>query len=373
MDLITLLQQFQDNNGYERIARNPRAQFGRRSRSYLGATILPERNAPANAYREDDIRYRTVIANLSTRYSPSQKKGGDIVGSFLVELAESDIAREFTGQMYDALLAHLQRNASMEAMASFTNWLDTTVNLAMVELLEQWRWQAIVYGVIEATGDNKLSETIYYADPAGHRAVVTDAWSDNSVDPFKDIQTMVNLLAGKGYTVNRIITTRDVLATMSANDHIKTRCGVAVVNLSGSIVSAAGHASLRAINGALQADGLPAMELYDLQYRTQVGTGFFLERGTMVFLATTGRMEDIDFGDETQTIYDTLGYTAIGRGVGQASQGRVLRAEAKMDKPPRIEAEGWQTALPVITEPEAIAVLRYINGVSVAIPGGGGK
>jgi hypothetical protein len=56
-----------------------------------------------------------------------------------------------------------------------------------------------------------------------------------------------------------------------------------------------------------------------------------------------------------------LGYTAIGRGAGQASNGRVIRAEAFDNKPPRIEAEGWQTALPVITEPEALAVISSIS------------
>ncbi|MBE2223852.1 MAG: major capsid protein [Anaerolineae bacterium] len=361
MDLITLLRQFSNESGYENIARNPLAQFGRRGRAYVGATLLPERPAPANAYREDNISYRTVIANLGTRYSAAQKKGGDLVGSFMVELAESDIAREFTGQMYDALLAHLQRNASMEAVASFTNWLDTTVNLALVELLEKWRWEAIVNGVIHATGDNKLSEDIVYADPVGHRVVAAAAWSNNATDPFEDINAMVQLLADKGYNVNRIITGRDVISIMAGNDKVKTRTGVAVVSATGQIMSAAGRASLENINGALQADGLPVIETYDLQYRTQEGTGFFLPRGTMTLACTTGRMEDVDLGDDTRTIYDTLGYTAIGRGAGQAGNGRVIRAEAFDNKPPRIEAEGWQTALPVITEPEALAVIKSIS------------
>lgn len=361
MDLVTLLNEINQTTGFERIARNPAAQFGRPQRRYIGAELLPERtNIPGNAYREENIQYRTVIANSGTRYSPAQKKGGDLVGSFLVELAESDISREFTGQQYDALLRILAGNRSMEALATITNWLDTTVNLALVELLEVQRWQAIVNAQVVRTGDNKLSEDIDYANPDGHRAAAVAAWSDDATDPFEDIFTKVDLLAGKGYNVNRIITRRSVVSIMSANAKVKTRVGVAVVNPSGQITSAAGRASMDAINGALQADGLPAIELYDLQYRTQTGTEFFLPSGTMVFACTTGRMEDIDLGDDTRTIYDTLGYTAVGRGVGQASNGRIIQAEAKTDKPPRIEAQGWQTALPVITEPEALAVISGI-------------
>ena len=360
MDLVTLLNEINQTTGFERIARNPAAQFGRPQRRYLGAELLPERTVPANAYREESVNYRTVIANSGTRYSPAQKKGGDLVGSFMVELAESDISREFTGQQLDVLMNLLQRNASMDAMASITNWLDTTVNLGLVELLEAQRWQAIVGASIERTGDNKLSETITYSNPAGHRVTAAAAWSDDANDPFEDIFTIVDLLAGKGYNVNRIITRRSVVSIMSANANVKTRVGVAVVNPSGQITSAAGRATMAAINGVLQDDGLPAIELYDQQYRTQTGTEFFLPAGTMVFACTTGRMEDIDLGDETRTIYDTLGYTAVGRGVGQSAPGRVLQAEAKTDKPPRIEAEGWQTALPVITEPEALAVISGI-------------
>ena len=45
----------------------------------------------------------------------------------------------------------------------------------------------------------------------------------------------------------------------------------------------------------------------------------------------------------------------------QAAPGRVIRSEAFESKPPRIEAEGWQTSLPVVTDPEAVAVIESIS------------
>jgi len=362
MDLYTLLQQFRDSDGFTQIAMNPAAQFGRRARRYLGAELLPERLVNENAYREDSIKYRTVLANAGTRYSPSQKKDGDIVGSMLVELGNSDIAREFSGRQYDALLRLLMNNASMDAMASITNWLDTAVNLALLEHNEKNRWEAIVSAQVALTGDNEYSETISYPNPSGHRAAQSAPWSTDSTDIFADIHAMADLLASKGYTVNRIITSRTVLAIMAGNNTVKTRVGVSVVNTSGQITSAAGRATQAAINGALQADGLPSIELYDLQYRTQTGTGYFLPRTVFVMVATTGQDEEIDLGDSEQVVMtDTLGYTAVGRAVGQSGPGRVIQAMPKVDKPPRIEAEGWQTSLPVITEPEAIGVITGIN------------
>lgn len=360
-DLLTLLRDFDAQDGYTRIARDPRAQFGTDARPYLGAQLLPEMNVEENAYREDSIKYRTVIANHGTRYSPAQKKAGDIVGSFLVELSHSDIAREFSGRQYDALLRILNNNASLEAMAQLTSWFDTTVNAALLEVNEKMRWDAIVTATVTLLGDNEYEEVVSYPDPADHRAAESASWSTDTTDIFEDIFAMADLLSGKGLTVSRIITSRAVLSIMAGNNTVKTRTGIAVVNTSGQITSAAGRATREAINGILQSDGLPPIELYDRQYRTQSGTEYFLPRDVMVLVATTGRDVEVDLGDTINFFGDTLGYTAIGRAVGQSAPGRVLFAEPKGDKPPRIEAQGWQTSLPVITEPEAIAVITDIT------------
>lgn len=360
-DLYTLINDMRRDGTLAAIARNGAAQFGRTGRSYVGATLLPERTVEDNAYREESVRYRTIMANDGTRYSPTQKKDGDIIGSFLVELGESDIAREFTSRHYDALIRYLNSNASMEAVATLTQWLDTTVNLALVEHNEKQRWQAIVSAAVTRVGDNEYAETVSYSNPSGHRVAQTAPWGTDTTDIFADIFTMADLLASKGYTVNRMITSRTVLAIMAGNNTVKTRTGIAVVNTSGQITSAAGRATMDAINGILQSDGLPPIELYDLQYRTQTGTAYFLPRDVFVLVGTTGQDETIDLGDSERFLENTLGYTAIGRAAGQSAPGRVVRMEAKEDKPPRIEAEGWQTSLPVILHPEAIGVISGIS------------
>jgi hypothetical protein len=361
MDIAALVASIMADGTVPTLASNPAAQFGVAPRAYLGATLLPERTVPENAYREDGIRYRTVIANSGTRYSPAQKKGADIIGSFLVELGNSDIAREFTSRDYDALIRMLMSRPTMDAAVTLTRWLDT-VNLGLVELNEKQRWDAIVDASVVRTGDNAYTETVTYSNPASHRAAAGGTWSSDAYDPFTDILAMADLLASKGYTVGRIITSRPIVSILSGNDKVKARTGVATINASGQITATAGRASLDAINAALSRDDLPPIETYNLQYRTQTGTGYFLKRDVFLMVATTGRDETLDMGDgEPLVVNDTLGYSAIGRAAGQAAPGRVLRAEAKQDKPPRIEAEAWQTSLPVVTEPEAITVIHTIT------------
>lgn len=358
LDIGTQLERMAADGTIARVARDPRAQFGTRTRRYIGAEILPERTVEENAYREDRIRFRTIIANAGDRYSPVQLKGGALVGGFDVRLWDSDIGSQLTSRDYDTLLKVLGRGASMEAVAQIVNFLDTTVTRALVEVNEMWRWQAIVDSEVQLRGDNGYEEDIAYADPSGHRAASAD-WTNNANDPFDDIYAMASLLASKGYRIRRIITSTNVASILAANTNVATRTNRITVNTSGQILGVNGRIALSDINTALAADELPAIEKYDLQYRTSTGSTRFMADDVMVFIGETDSEETLDLGDTTdrEVLPSTLGYTAIGRATGQAAPGRVVRAEHFEDRPPRIEAEGWQTSGVVITEPEAIAVL----------------
>jgi hypothetical protein len=369
MDLLTLVRQMMTDGTVQTIARNPLAQFGPPARQYLGATLLPERLVPLNAFRERNIRYRTVIANNGTRYSPAQKKDDNtIVGSMLVELAENDIAREFTGPDYDAFLELLMSRPTMEAVASLTRWLDVTVNRALLDLNEKQRWDAIVNASVVLSGDNGYTETVRYSNPSGHRVNAGGTWSSNSYDPYPDITAIVQKLTDKGYTVNRIITSRKVATILARNAYMQARAGARVIVTTGGNIQAQPSPliTLDQLNQVFLADGLPTMELYEAQYFDYAGAHRFLADTVMVFVATTGRDDTIVEtrfyeNGEVPILDNVLGYEAIGRPTGQAGPGRVILMEPKGNKPPRIEAEGWQTSLPVILEPEAIGIIKQIG------------
>ena len=361
-DIATLVRTLMADGTIRSIATNPRAQFGVLPRRYIGAELLPERTVTENAFREEDIRYRTVIANSGSRYSPAQKKGNELVGSFLVELGDNDIASELTARAYDTLIKVLGGGADMDAVAQITSWAERTLNLPLAELNEKHRWDAIVDASVVRTGDNAYSETVTYPNPSNHRAAAASQWSNDANDPFVDFYTMSDLLTGKGFTVSRIITSRPVVTILANNAKVQARTGLPVMNVGGTLGVSVSRASQDGINNALARDGLPMIETYDLQYRTQTGTGYFLKRDVVVFVCTTGRDETLDLGDDGEiTLADTLGYTAIGRAAGQATPGRVIRMESFTNKPPRVEGEAWETTLPVIQEPEAIAVVHTIT------------
>lgn len=367
MDLLSLIRQMQTDGTVQVIARNPLAQFGPPNRQYLGATLLPERLVPLNMFKERNIRYRTVIANNGTRYSPTQlKDDSSLVGEMRVELAHNDIARQFTAEDYDALLEMLATRPTMEATATLIRWLDTTVNRALLDLNEKQRWQAIVDASVVLSGDNGYTETVAYSNPSGHRVNAGGTWSNDAYDPYPDILAQVQLLADKGYTVSRMIAARKVATILARNDKMAARVGGRItVSTGGQLASAPRPLiSLADLNAVFNADGLPPIETYDAQYFDYGGAKRFLADTALVIVATTGRDETYTdaqyYAGDLPIVPDTLGYQAIGRAAGQPASGRVIRMEAKDDKPPRVEAEGWQTSLPVITEPEAIAVVKNI-------------
>lgn len=372
MEIAALLDQMQSDGTLHRIATDPAVQFGSGARRYIGAEILPERQVNVNMYREQKISYRTVVANHGNRYSPAQRKGSKFIGHFDVILSDSDIADEFTAQEYDTLLQMITPvvgpiDASVQGMAAvgqLARWMDRGINLPLVELNEKMRWQALVNKQVQCRGDNGFKEDINYPSFAD-LTITASNWIDPTIDPWDDIFKLQQAFAARGVTIKRIITSLQATAVMAKNAKVRARAGSITV-LSGNVTSLQGFATLAQMNAALTADGLPPMETYNLQYRTQTGSKYFLPPDNMVFIGGSDLDETIDLGEgQFETIEGTLGYMAVGRGVGQASPGRYLRMKAEDDKPPRVDGQGWQTSLPVLTEPELVGLIKTIPGIAV--------
>lgn len=366
MDIATLVKIFTDQALGQRVMNNPLTQFGTKARRYAGFTLMPERNVPENQYREEGIEFRSAIANAGTRYSPVQLKGGARVASFDVVLGNSDIGSQFDGRAYDSLMKMIrdfnpsQADVPLAVLGTLFDWMDKTLVRPLIDHNEKNIWDAIVDASVVLTGDNGYTETVTYSDPSGHRFSAADSWSDDTYDPMEDISAAVNLLSSKGYTVSRIVAGRPVIALLQQNAIMRQRAGVISI-MSGSVTGRPSTLDLTSLNTILARENLPAIEEYNLQYQTQASSDYFLKRDVMVFASTTGKDEIIDLGDdEPLVVENTLGYTAIGVPTGGTSSGRLSHLESFTNKPPRVVGEAWQTSLPVITEPEALVVIKDI-------------
>ena len=370
MEISQLLDQMQADGTLYRVANNPLVQFGTDTRAYLGATILPERPVRTNAYRESKIGFRTLVANHGSRYSPAQRKNGKFIGHFDVILSDSDIADEFTGEEYDTLLDLItpivgaitpDNMPGMAAMAQVARWIDKGINLPLVEVNEVMRWQALVDKKVTLRGDNGYKEDINY--PSYPDLVINAAnWADPNVDPMDDFQKIATAFGARGVTVARVIMGLPAITLLMNNAKIRARIGPVVIANGGNLVQENGVIDQSQLNALFTRNNLPVPEQYNLQYRTQTGSNFFLRRDAVVVIGQSDSEERIDLGEgQFEIVPGTLGYLAVGRGVGRPTPGRYIRSEAFDNKPPRITAEGWQTSLPVITEPDLVAVLKGLN------------
>lgn len=363
MDIRGTVQMMYDSGVISNLANDPMNQFGPAAQPYLGATLLPEQEVPNNEYREENIQYRTVIANDGTRYSPVQKKRGVFAGWMDVRLANQDIGSDFTSADYDTFLRLLGQNRDMDAVANLLNWTDLTLVRPLQMKIEKMRWDCLVDAQCVLTGDNNYTETVTYPNPTGHRVAAGGSWADDTYDPMLDITKGVEFLASKGYTASRIVAPTPVVTTIQNNDLVKSRAGTIAVAPGGTLATMPGRVSRQALNDLLNEDNIPSIETYDAQYRTQNGSGFYLKRNVMVIVATTARDRQINPGGDGQPIVvpNTLGYVGVGRPAGQADAGRRVLLSAYENKPPRIEGEAWQTTFPVFTDPESVYVITGIN------------
>jgi hypothetical protein len=358
-DLRTLVAQAQTQA--VALANNPRVQFGPTTRRYIGAEILPERLVPQNEYTEYGIRFKTIVANDSTRYSPVQKKDGKLTGSFKVSLAESTSGDVFTAADYDALKAALRTNQSMQALASLLRWSDRGLLRPLVEKNEVHRWEFLADGVVKLRGNNGFSEDIAAPVVSGQRVAVGGSWTDPDYDPLLDIYARHQYLANKGVTTRRIVTSTAAATKLLNNAKVAARFGRVVVGPSASLGAVAGRPSLETVNALLAEDNIPAIEKYDLQYNTMTGTQRFLRADGMVFIGETELEEEIPNGDAGPIVVpSTLGYYGVGTPAGREAPGRVINQFPHDEHPPRIEGEGAQTSYPVVQDVEAFATLTGI-------------
>lgn len=367
MNIRAFLAQLERDNEFEAIALNNVAQFGTANQPYLGAEILPEQLVLQNAYRENNIRYQTIIALDNTRYGPTQlREGGEITGSFMVELGNSDIKRQFTAEDYDAVTRYLASGMTMDAARRYLGWVDTMINEAMIQVNEKQRWQAIINAQILRQGDNNYQEIVNFLNPTGHRINVGGNWSDNTYDPADDVLAMVEFLKAKGYEVGNIYTSTKVMGILRRNVRVNERIG----NV--TIVPQPDQTNRRylppmadqGVNAWFASLGLPAPRVYDRRYNTQLASYRFMQDNVLVITCITGRSQEIVSTldpTDVRLLMDTLGYTGVGLPTGMPNPGRTIRSDFFPNKPPRIETEGWQTSLPVIQDPEALAVLKNIQ------------
>lgn len=374
-DIFNIYKKLVDSGIHQSLARNVNITFGRRDKPYVGATILPERLVDSNFLVEDELEFIATPANDATRYSqPIRQSAAEVISSRNIILGELDVERELTGKAFDDMV-RIAESSEEAARLQLIDWMNTALNISLIEKSEIQRWQMLEDGVVIIKGSDGKENTVTMdrdpnltiTVPAGTAQNPTGLYGTD--DPMTYISAMVKALSDKGKTVTRIITDNQTISGLSMNPKMQGRLGNQVFVPSGNSLTTeqrTGLVDVGSLNNYLRTFwGLPPLESYDLTYRTSdYKYKHFKSRGTMLFIGDSGQREIITQAGNLQptgnlTLENTLGYYAVGLAVGQLSPGRVIVSAEKRLKPVGITGQGFQTSFPVLNKPDSLGVIKF--------------
>jgi hypothetical protein len=368
METITaLIRELEENQAFAISANDPTLQFENGGQNLLFSSVLPERQVAQNSYRDWGIRFKTMIANDATRYSPPQIKNGMLIGSVQVEMGEADAAGAMDMQFYEHFLQTLDRGSSQEGAFQLLRFFENTVSRPLAILRERHRVDAVCQGYVERRGANNFYERVDFPKPAGHRATVPSGttaaptgWYDPDHDILGTLKMFKKMLAKKGYRISRIITTEDILSDCIIPNNAIRAYGVMTVTAPGGNqgFELQTRPEAQAMINAFAAIQVPVPVTYDAGYSDQLGWQPFM-KNKFVILCQTGRQAEVRIDGEEPALLlpNTIGYYGIGVATGQLAPGVRYKVDSKDGKDANIYAEGWMSGFPIIQDPEAFAVL----------------
>lgn len=370
MDIGTLLETLEGEGQLQATLNDPRAQFGIDNKQYWGATVLPVQNVEEDGpFREYGVRWRTVVATDSTRYSPVTLRQIARGGSVLIELGEKDAGAQIFGRDLEKVRKALNGGrlaGSPNAASLLTQMVAKGATQPLIEKEEKERLEAMVDGLILRRGDNGYKEDVPQANPVGHRVTVTTPVNDPLVNPLEAIDAQLAFMKAKGYPVTQIRTSTKVINAIRNNESARRDVGsFTYVGSDGRITSGQNSVSLDQINAYLAANGqgYPPIIAYDEVYETLYGSKRFLRENAMVMVSTQGVDADTIRqlgGDSDLPAPTSLGYYGVGIAENQSAPGRVALADYyDRDRGARISVKAWESSGPVILEPEALSVLNW--------------
>jgi hypothetical protein len=317
-----------------------------------------------NRIEEDEIKFRSIIAEYSGRYDPAQKRALSEVKGFQGELGDFDIKREINGKEYDKLVKIFKPLSDEQALMKFMSMLDEMINMGLKDRIEQERWAAIINAKLNITKTSGEEYEVLYENPSGHRFDSPHYFTDDTEDPFELYFEAARILKQAGYSrILANIISQEVGWAMCNNELVRTRTGgMRVDTANNAVTPVLGMPTDSQVSAILGEKGIPAPIYNDEIYYTETGTEYFFPRDVIVLIAQTPRREEIRIAEGQDILVpNTLGYYAIGRPQGQVSPGNMVYVRHYTDeKPKRIEAEGLGTGLAAVLESTAIIAIKRV-------------
>ena len=145
------------------------------------------------------------------------------------------------------------------------NDVDTLVD-GVLTRVEAMKMEALAYGKIDISENGIVGVVDYGLSPSQNITLTDTTFDTPDVDILGQLQSWVDLMADKGVTISRAITSNKILRLIAADPTIRS----AVYGVNSAMLL-----TTSALNSFLQTQGLPTFITYDEKYRVQKGDGTY--------------------------------------------------------------------------------------------------
>lgn len=348
------------------------ANGARPSANYLFNTFLPERNMLDYNVEAANMIVRSTMAGLVAMDSPYPPGGTVEVSSFLEKSAKIAISNTLTEgalRQLQALMREMQANGQLSndfLQREALNFLQKVIIQALLDTAEWMRGQALIYGKIDWTFNQKNLYVDYGVPAANFLTARTnannDSYSDASSAFWTDILEARRLLR---YNVRAAVmnsATMDKIVSNSANN-------LEILSQEMNMFRVRKYRTVSG-NTVPESDNRYTMEfiVYDEEAEVLDTTAGMLGKTQTVKFMPDGKI--LFVGQNTYNGYRVgqgstdsprndleIGYHHIAPTVeGNGAPGRWSRLYTPEGMPMQLRGEGVENSLPVILAPEKIVV-----------------
>ena len=333
--------------------------------SYLFGSLLPERNRASYDAKAGTMTVRATMAGMVGMDSPYPPTGIVEASTFAegtAKIANMVALPEAAIRELQALLA-LGGNGTgtVDQVQEALNFLDKAVLQPHIDTAEYLRGEALVYGAIDWTFNQKRLQVSYGVPVANllTNRTGTDAWFDTASAFWADIRSLQSLLR---YNVAAFIAHPTTINTILDN----TVNAVAVTAQEGSTFSIRKYTNTT--TGLLSTDARDSVtligydkegEILDPANPGQTIKVPFMPLGKILAIGRADnpgyRVGQGSTDDPTDAL--AIGYTHIGPTVENGgAPGRWADVRSPDERPWALEGRGVSNIMPVIEAPQKIAV-----------------
>lgn len=364
MNVTELIDKALEKERFKQLFRNRLSQFvdSRRNTPMLGAFLLPLMDKTENKYDEYDIQFETVIADDANRYDGPVKKERGKHRSLSVSFGHFNIGVDFDAHQMEKIQELLDTVGEQDAEDYLVGLADKLVRLAIDQLREKHRWEAILEAKQYLVSADERKFTLSLENPAGHRITANGTWSDPTYNPvIDDIVPAIDFLEQKGFLVRMMVSRKKPLRLLQANEQIMKATKSDVNEPDGGLVR--NPALLNYMRENVQQTNLPGITTYDNFYKTQKGgPKFYIPEDSLAIICSTGRDYTVAVEQgEDLLLPDTLGYFGVGKVMNEKVPGDFIQVIPSGRKPDYVEIEAYSAGAAIIQDSEAILVISGIS------------